>query len=175
MNYEQFKSMVEAAGLTPRQCNPEHFQIRGGKFIVNFYPNTKRGQRFYVNCTAHGATGSLGDAITAATGEFSIQPNAAKRPSQGKTKRIKKRLMKKNPVCCYCGIKITPQIASLDHYIPRIKGGGDFDANYRLCCLNCNANKGGSLPIDQHSESQYLQSIGISDVGEFEFPETRTT
>lgn len=43
MKYETFKSQVTEAGLEARKCNPLHWQIRGGKRLVNVWPETKRG------------------------------------------------------------------------------------------------------------------------------------
>jgi hypothetical protein len=70
MTYKEFTQVVLAAGLEPRCCNPLHWQIRGGEHIVNFYPDTKRGQRFYVDRTERATNGSLDKALRAAKGEI---------------------------------------------------------------------------------------------------------
>ena len=45
--YAEFAQAVEAAGLTPKQCqqDPAHWQIWGGKrhHLVNVWPHAKRG------------------------------------------------------------------------------------------------------------------------------------
>lgn len=43
MKFDVFQREVTAAGLLVRQCSDSHWQIRGGKAIVNFYPATRRG------------------------------------------------------------------------------------------------------------------------------------
>ncbi len=50
--------------------------------------------------------------------------------------------------CRYCGVKLTKQTATIDHYLPRSKGGRTVLANLALACLRCNVSKGGSVPLD---------------------------
>lgn len=65
MNYETFMECVERFRLEPRKCSPVHWQIRGGRRLVNVWPNTKRGFRFQASGQAV-RTGVIGEAITAA-------------------------------------------------------------------------------------------------------------
>jgi hypothetical protein len=44
-------------------------------------------------------------------------------------------------ICQYCGEKITPENATLDHFIPQSKGGKHTKENLRTCCLICNGIK----------------------------------
>ena len=53
-----------------------------------------------------------------------------------------RRQMQKASHCYYCGSK--PQ--SLDHYIPRSRGGKTLDNNLVPACLTCNAEKRDMLP-----------------------------
>jgi hypothetical protein len=46
-------------------------------------------------------------------------------------------------LCQYCGEKVNQQNATLDHYVPRVKGGDDSKENLRTCCLLCNGIKSG--------------------------------
>ena len=48
-----------------------------------------------------------------------------------------------NWVCRYCGERITEKNATLDHYLPRSKGGTNDKANLKTCCLVCNGIKSG--------------------------------
>ena len=41
--------------------------------------------------------------------------------------------------CCYCGCKTKP---SLDHVIPKLKGGPDAADNITYACKSCNSSKG---------------------------------
>lgn len=46
-------------------------------------------------------------------------------------------------ICQYCGEKVTPESATLDHFIPQSKEGKHSKENLRTCCLICNSIKSG--------------------------------
>jgi hypothetical protein len=46
-------------------------------------------------------------------------------------------------ICQYCGEKVLKENATIDHYIPQVKGGKHNKDNLRTCCLVCNAIKSG--------------------------------
>lgn len=45
----------------------------------------------------------------------------------------------KNPVCIACGVE---EDLSIDHIVPRSKGGGDEKTNLQTLCHYCNTQKG---------------------------------
>jgi hypothetical protein len=45
--------------------------------------------------------------------------------------------------CHYCGEKVTPENATLDHLIPQFKGGRHTKENLKTACLTCNSIKSG--------------------------------
>lgn len=45
--------------------------------------------------------------------------------------------------CAYCG---ATQDLTLDHVVPRVRGGGHEPANLVPACRSCNAKKGGRTP-----------------------------
>jgi hypothetical protein len=45
--------------------------------------------------------------------------------------------------CQYCGDAVTAETATLDHYVPKSKRGGNDPENLRTCCLMCNSIKSG--------------------------------
>ena len=45
--------------------------------------------------------------------------------------------------CQYCGDPVTAETATLDHYVPKSKRGGNEPDNLRTCCLMCNSIKSG--------------------------------
>ena len=45
--------------------------------------------------------------------------------------------------CQYCGDKVTLENITLDHFIPKSKGGQNNKENLRTCCLMCNSIKSG--------------------------------
>ncbi|MBN1553635.1 MAG: HNH endonuclease [Phycisphaerae bacterium] len=52
--------------------------------------------------------------------------------------------------CQYCGKKYPVSELSLDHIIPRSRGGhADWD-NIVCCCVTCNVKKGGRTPSEAH-------------------------
>ncbi len=48
--------------------------------------------------------------------------------------------------CQYCGITLTSKEATLDHVLPRSKGGKTLWDNVVCCCTHCNRKKGGRTP-----------------------------
>jgi 5-methylcytosine-specific restriction endonuclease McrA len=49
-------------------------------------------------------------------------------------------------LCQYCGIKVNLRCATLDHVIPRSKGGTSDFLNLVTCCETCNRLKGARDP-----------------------------
>ena len=49
-------------------------------------------------------------------------------------------------VCIYCGHQITSEEGTLDHIIPKIKGGVTEDFNLIACCYECNQRKRDKYP-----------------------------
>jgi 5-methylcytosine-specific restriction endonuclease McrA len=43
--------------------------------------------------------------------------------------------------CWYCGIELLEESATIDHIVPRAKGGSDHLDNLALCCEFCNRAK----------------------------------
>lgn len=44
--------------------------------------------------------------------------------------------------CSYCGCSLTLETVTIDHMIPRSKGGSDHASNLYACCSPCNTAKG---------------------------------
>jgi hypothetical protein len=51
--------------------------------------------------------------------------------------------------CCYCG---TGGRLSLDHLIPKVKGGPESSDNLVWCCRSCNSSKGGRDLMEWYSK-----------------------
>tara|TARA_Y100000592_G_C5463764_1_gene315498 strand:+ start:567 stop:1106 length:540 start_codon:yes stop_codon:yes gene_type:complete len=61
-------------------------------------------------------------------------------------KPSKKMLWKRDDgKCQYCGIKISIGNATIDHVIPRSRGGKETWKNLVIACSKCNSKKGSSL------------------------------
>lgn len=62
MLFEDFKREVGACGLQPIFCNDHHWQIAGGKQLVNFWPRADGRLRFAVD-NHKAQTGTLAEAL----------------------------------------------------------------------------------------------------------------
>jgi len=62
--------------------------------------------------------------------------------------RFKKRIMfnRDDWSCQYCNKKLTYNSITVDHVIPKCKGGQTTWKNCVVCCKQCNRNKGPNLP-----------------------------
>lgn len=52
--------------------------------------------------------------------------------------------------CQYCITTLRKEDLTLDHVIPRSKGGGTSWENVVTCCKECNNKKGSKLPAEFH-------------------------
>jgi hypothetical protein len=91
MRYDDFDRQVRATpGLTTRQCTEYHWQILGGRRLVNYYPTTRTS---HVDGQASSSTaGSVADlvalalprpVVTPKASPSTIPPAAAYRPRHG--------------------------------------------------------------------------------------------
>lgn len=55
--------------------------------------------------------------------------------------RIRLDFVKKDPHCYYCRKQVSFEGSSLDHLVPRSRGGGNDIENLVLACLSCNLEK----------------------------------
>lgn len=65
---------------------------------------------------------------------------------------------KQNGLCFFCGMDLWHKTRTIDHWIPRSKGGKDEPSNMVLTCLPCNAIKKDFLPelsIEEVRKSNY--------------------
>jgi 5-methylcytosine-specific restriction endonuclease McrA len=52
--------------------------------------------------------------------------------------------------CQYCGKRFSTTELSLDHVVPRSRGGTSTWENVVCCCIQCNVRKGGRTPQEAH-------------------------
>lgn len=147
LTYDEFAAECKRAGLDSCVCVPGHWQILRGKFLVNFYPHTKQGMRYYVNGASHAHSGNLASAIGAALNGAESTPVA--RMSDGRRKRIRRSLLNRHPFCAACGKKLTPETARLDHRVPISMGGTNGTDNLQLLCAEHDKAKGNSLTTNR--------------------------
>lgn len=56
-------------------------------------------------------------------------------------KKIRVRLVNADGSCFYCGRELTVGDSTLDHVVPRSRGGGEDEGNLVLACRKCNRRK----------------------------------
>lgn len=159
MNFESFKKLVNASGLTAVDRGRGHWQISGGPLLVNYYPVTGR---YYVAGTKSGMAGTLEDAIQAARFAPTAGPKRDHRKNKNR-RSAKKRLFKRQRTCRWCGCRLTllqedawngVELATLEHVIPLNLGGLDNANNWALACEPCNRARGGQMPgLEKREES----------------------
>lgn len=69
----------------------------------------------------------------------------ASRPLGMATCNRKNVLLRDRYQCQYCGLLCRPSIATIDHIIPRSRGGGATWQNLVTACSSCNRRKGSQL------------------------------
>lgn len=55
-------------------------------------------------------------------------------------------LWTRHPFCRFCGNRVSWRNSTLDHLLPRRRGGTDDRSNLRLACRQCNRTKGCRTP-----------------------------
>lgn len=155
-----FERKVKEAGFTPvrkqLKNGVEHWQIKGGHFTVNYYPSTTT---IYINGTysekkGYQRRGNWADAIAAAVEIPPIREHHYKavRIHPTTAKRVRRRLLAKDPHCHWCGRYVEQDAryeemkATLDHVIPRERGGSNNADNLVLACRPCNDKRAADMP-----------------------------
>ena len=65
-------------------------------------------------------------------------------PKKTAKERFRQAILRRwDAACAYCGDELG-KCATLDHVVPRIKGGLTHPRNLVACCLDCNSRKGAS-------------------------------
>lgn len=86
--------------------------------------------------------------------------------------RFRKRILynRDNWSCQYCSKKLGYNSVTIDHIIPKCRGGRTTWRNCVVCCKQCNKNKGAKLPdeanmklISQPSEPRIVHFWNLND------------
>jgi 5-methylcytosine-specific restriction endonuclease McrA len=142
ITFSEFKTKVQAAGYIAVDFGNFHWQIQDGMVIVNYYP-TK--QTIYVVGTVKGQHGSIEDAIKcAALGQKKATVKAGRFKDYSYHKR---RLLKINPRCRWCGCLLTEKTATIEHIIPLARGGSNHPDNLTLACEKDNKDNADSMKL----------------------------
>ncbi len=98
-------------------------------------------------------------------------------PHQTRALSRKNILLRDRNACQYCGVILTAGELTLDHVIPRSRGGMSTWENLVACCHNCNRRKGNQLlheltdmklqreprPFSLHTSRHIMRMIGSAD------------
>jgi 5-methylcytosine-specific restriction endonuclease McrA len=97
-------------------------------------------------------------------------------PYERKNLSRKDILLRDHNTCQYCGRHSSPQELTLDHVVPRSRGGSSGWENLVACCRPCNNRKGDRTPeearmgllkrpqsFNSHVNRQIIRFLGRSD------------
>jgi 5-methylcytosine-specific restriction endonuclease McrA len=76
------------------------------------------------------------------------------KPSKNWLNRVARIIDRDGPLCCWCGFKViiggdTTDRATIEHVIPRSRGGKNDLCNLKLACEWCNAHRGNADEIPE--------------------------
>jgi 5-methylcytosine-specific restriction endonuclease McrA len=98
-------------------------------------------------------------------------------PHQTRALSRKNILLRDRNTCQYCSVTLTAGELTLDHVVPRSRGGLSTWENLVACCHNCNRRKGNSMlheltemrllreprPFSLHTSRHIMRMIGSGD------------
>ena len=93
--------------------------------------------------------------------------------SSSEAKRLWRRDIKENwnYECAYCG---DDNDLTIDHVVPRSKGGADFTRNVVCCCKACNQDKGQTPWEEWYFSQEFFSNERHEKVKDWMKPETPT-
>ena len=100
-------------------------------------------------------------------------------PHQTRALSRKNILLRDRNTCQYCGEAMPPGELTLDHVVPRSRGGNSTWENLVACCHECNRHKGNRLlseiddmillreprPFSLHTSRQIMRMLGRATTG----------
>ncbi|HXZ80087.1 MAG TPA: HNH endonuclease [Terriglobales bacterium] len=97
-------------------------------------------------------------------------------PHQTRALSRKNILLRDRNSCQYCGVVLASSDLTLDHVVPRSRGGNSTWENLVACCHPCNRIKGNQLPVEAgmkltreprsfnlHTSRHIMRLLGHSD------------
>ena len=61
--------------------------------------------------------------------------------------QMRDEMLQEDPHCWFCGLELSPGLATFDHFVPTSCGGETSRSNGVLACANCNETK-SDLPAE---------------------------
>lgn len=142
------RAAVEAAGLELRDCGKGHWQIRGGRFLVNFWPRTGT---IHVDGTCRGIFPDRCDPVASLVAMANEPPSLkreekSKRKAPSAMKQMRLSLWRKSSFCHWCKKDLSFRESTIDHVIPLARGGTNHPKNFVIACEACNSKRGCNMP-----------------------------
>ena len=90
--------------------------------------------------------------------------------SSSEAKRLWRRKIKQrwNYECAYCG---SDKDLTIDHIVPRSKGGNDFTKNVVCCCHDCNQSKSHTPWEDWYFSQEFFSMKRYNKINEWMEPD----
>lgn len=60
-------------------------------------------------------------------------------------RKVRNELLERDATCTYCSVRLDKKTATIDHIIPKSRGGGEDSVNLTLACFDCNQKKGDEV------------------------------
>lgn len=140
--------LIEAKkrGVEVKECGSGHFQIKGGRILVNYYPDSRRRSAYVAGTTKRYEYVSPEKAISMAFEPPPVAHHGRKDGRKGNYRKERTKLLAKDNHCYWCRCELTIDTSTMDHVIPLYRGGLDNANNRVLACEPCNHKRGHSMP-----------------------------
>lgn len=143
--FDDVQRLCEDAGLKLEERTEFHWQIIGGVKPVNLYWNRHRGLKVHMSGQTHSVFMPIPDAVA-----FAKEGMAGEKPDiagTGDMRKKRRRLLKNDPHCRWCGCELNAETATVEHIVPRSQGGSNRADNLTLACEPCNRKRGGAAVV----------------------------
>ena len=82
--------------------------------------------------------------------------------NKSRTDKLRTVWLKSNGVCAHCGKAVSSRKRTVDHYVPKSKGGGFDTRNLMPLCVECNKDR-NSDDIDPTTFYKYASKTSIKN------------
>ncbi len=149
LRFQDFALLALAHGVTAHDMGGGRWQVRG-PLTVDYWPGMPGGPLVYV----HGTTGPWFKRNPERAIACALQPppmrkasERARKPSGRRRPQLYKALLARDGNACHwCGYQMRRAELTLDHVIPRARGGANRQENLVLACRLCNASRSDDMP-----------------------------
>jgi len=141
-------TIIEARkhGLEVVERGAGHFQIKGGKLLVNYYPDSRKRSAYVAGTTRRYEHVTPERAVAMALQPPPMAVGERKGKRKGRYRNERLRLHAIDSHCRWCRKQLTIDDSTMDHVIPLSRGGLDNANNRVLACEKCNHDRGCDMP-----------------------------